>query len=282
MTSDAQRQANRRNAQKSTGPKTSDGKQRSCMNSLKVGAYLSENDHISATLLSENAEQVQELLDAIVEDLDPHTVLEATQARAIAQKILNQQRIDRLAPHLASAEEHPVDDSPTPRQLEMAEEFWRQVIHTISFRGEPAEPDMDYADIAKAFYIEHRNKLGPLRPAINPQLTGDASVEAWRDELCRLADIVYDSHDDARAQTSALRIQHGRAADRLYREIAGGEARRLVNAFDKALNLQDRVGRMIARDLKTYRELQASRPHTSTACVAAEDEPPRNEANPNM
>ena len=54
MTSDAQRAANRCNAQKSTGPNTTGGKERSRLNALKHGAFLSHNDRISATILEES------------------------------------------------------------------------------------------------------------------------------------------------------------------------------------------------------------------------------------
>ena len=155
------------------------------------------------------------------------------------------------------------------------QEFWRQVLNTILCRSDPADQDMDYADIAKVFHDQHRKKLGPLPPVIDPDLSGDAAVDAWRDALCGMADIIYEDHKDARAKIWVLRTENGRAAERLRREIAGIEAHRLVNAFDKALNLQDRVGRMIARDLKTYRELQASRPPTDRGA----EEEPRNEPN---
>ena len=54
MTSDAQRAANGCNAQKSTGPNTTGGKERSRLNALKHGAFLSHSDHISATILEES------------------------------------------------------------------------------------------------------------------------------------------------------------------------------------------------------------------------------------
>ena len=93
MTSDPQREANRCNAQRSTGPQTVEGKQRSQLNAVKHGAFLSHNDHISATILQESPEEIDELYEAIVDDLDPQTALEATQAQAIAQQIINQQRL---------------------------------------------------------------------------------------------------------------------------------------------------------------------------------------------
>ena len=277
MTSDTQRQANRRNAQKSTGPTTPEGKENSRLNALKHGGYLSHCDHVSATILCENEDEIEELRDAIVADLAPQTVLETMQARAVAQKILNQYRIDRLGPYLASAEELAPLDGRTPDEHDRAREFWEQVIHTITQRSEPAVPDLLYDEIAKLFYDLNKKRLGPIPPVINPDLVGDDIVDAWRDQLCEMADRVYSDQGEACHKILTLRQKHARAADRMRREIAGSEARRLIDAFSKITDLQDRVGRMIARDLKAYRDLQTSQPRPDN-----DNHDSRNEPNPTI
>jgi hypothetical protein len=136
---------------------------------------------------------------------------------------------------------------------------------------------MCYDEIAKGLHrrIKGLRRLPP--PSIDDTLTGDDTIEAWRDEICRLASIAFKDHGDAMAQTLALRQHYGRAADRERRRIAGVEAQRLLGTFDKTTKLQDRVARMISQQLKSYRELQASRPTNDSR-----DENPRNDPNPNM
>ena len=43
------------------------------------------------------------------------------------------------------------------------------------------------------------------------------------------------------------------------RRLAGLESRRILDTFERTISLQDRVGQMLNRQLKAYRELQAAR-----------------------
>lgn len=273
MTSDAQRAANRANAQKSTGPTSPEGKKRSRMNALKHGGYLEHNDHVTATFLREDEEAIAELRDAIVADLDPQTVIEEMQARAIAQKMLNQYRVDRLAPHLASDHEPPSTGGPTADELEVSEASLCMLVNTFTFRDEPAEPHMRYDEIAKAFHDVHRKRLGPLPPVVDPDLEGVKALHAWRELVCEMVIRIYGDYDTARSKIMAQREHQLREADRLRREIAGSEARRLVQSFSTINDLQDRVGRMITRDLKAYRDLQADRLRREADTIDPRNEP---------
>ena len=79
-TSTAKVEANRRNAQNSTGPKTPEGKNRSRWNSLKHGV-------LSSTLLFEddkNHAEFELLLDAYLEEFQPDGFLETQQVERIA------------------------------------------------------------------------------------------------------------------------------------------------------------------------------------------------------
>jgi hypothetical protein len=83
-------------------------------------------------------------------------------------------------------------------------------------------------------------------------------------------------------------------AERETRTAQSIEAKRLIASFDKTNALQERMSRMIARDLKNYRDLKLTEadpfglehdpddePAAGAATVEPEDnDPPRNEPNP--
>ena len=71
MTSSKQRQANRANARRSTGPRTKVGKARSRLNSRKHGLTAK-----TLIIVGENAEDFDELRLALVEQYDPQSALE--------------------------------------------------------------------------------------------------------------------------------------------------------------------------------------------------------------
>ena len=63
--------ANRENAKKSTGPKTINGKFRSCRNALKHG--LDSRKHL---IIGENVKEFQEMKDSYIKMLEPLNILE--------------------------------------------------------------------------------------------------------------------------------------------------------------------------------------------------------------
>lgn len=118
MTTPAQEAANRRNAAKSTGPRTDEGKARSSANALTHGGYALRVDAITASIPGEAPDEVQALIDAIIDELDPLTPLEEMAASTVATRILNRMRVDRLTAPLAEGVA-PIDQSrlvllPTP------------------------------------------------------------------------------------------------------------------------------------------------------------------------
>ncbi len=88
MASQKQIQANRANAQKSTGPRSAEGKRRVSLNSFKHGFYTG-----SVLLLGENVEAYQELLDAVLEEYRPEGVIELELASRI---VFNMWQLRRL------------------------------------------------------------------------------------------------------------------------------------------------------------------------------------------
>lgn len=88
MTSQKQIDANRRNAQHSTGPRTAEGKATSSRNSFSHGA-LSENS-ISEY---EDREVYQALLDTLIDELEAQTALEIALVERMANLFWRERRL---------------------------------------------------------------------------------------------------------------------------------------------------------------------------------------------
>lgn len=69
--SPAQVAANRSNANRSTGPRTAAGKDRSSRNAIKHGMYARSSLAITEGPFAEDKDQVEAFLDEISDDLDP-------------------------------------------------------------------------------------------------------------------------------------------------------------------------------------------------------------------
>jgi hypothetical protein len=93
--SPAQVSANRRNASRSTGPRTAAGKAQSARNSAKHGRYALTSVAITVGPFAEDPDEVQGFLDEIIKDLDPRDSVERAHAERIAQIHLQEARIDR-------------------------------------------------------------------------------------------------------------------------------------------------------------------------------------------
>jgi len=90
MATEAQNAANRRNAQKSTGPRTAEGKARASMNSLKHGIY-SRADVIPG----EDPADKQALFDAFCDSCHPRDAVELALVRQMADSEWRMLRFSR-------------------------------------------------------------------------------------------------------------------------------------------------------------------------------------------
>ncbi len=91
MTTKAQRNANRENAKKSTGPRTEEGKTRVATNALKHGLLARD-----AVLPSEDLADFDSQLSALEADIQPANSLESELVRQIADAQWRMRRLTRL------------------------------------------------------------------------------------------------------------------------------------------------------------------------------------------
>lgn len=298
MTTHAQQAANQRNAQKSTGPRTGDGKKRARMNAIRHGGYLQVADPISATFLCENPDELRDLYDAVIEDLAPTSTLQCTQAAAIAQQIINQARVAKLTAAAASGEELAPDDDRLIGRARDEHWYWEHLSWTLGNRHETAHHAIPYGDVACEIRKRHPEvDFGP-QPSIPVAMPFDEALEVSRAEVLRLSEKVYGSAEAAFHSMMVVRHQVEPHAERETRIAHGIEAKRLIASFDKTNALQERISRMIARDLKNYRDLKLTEaelfdfdrdadaePEDELEADATTEEPqdadpPRNEPNP--
>ena len=96
MASKRQIDANRRNAQRSTGPRTAAGKARSSANALRHGLTAAK----AMVLPDESAEAFERFRDGVAADLDPQGMLQAALAQRIATLLWRLDRAARLEAEL--------------------------------------------------------------------------------------------------------------------------------------------------------------------------------------
>jgi hypothetical protein len=142
MASERQIAANRRNARKSTGPRSSGGRKRASRNAYRHGLTLS----ISSTAAF--AKQLDKLVHKIAGDIEDEIVLE--RARAVAQAELELARVrrakvalidkmstirQRRAIDAGHASKFAIGDGGDPLQVAAVRESWAAVVGDITRTG---------------------------------------------------------------------------------------------------------------------------------------------------
>jgi hypothetical protein len=130
MPTAAQIEANRRNAQKSTGPKTAEGKARIRLNALKHGL---RSQTVTRVLPQENPRHLEERTREWVRDFQPRTALErdlVCQAARISCAIERGERIE--AAYLAGrVRQSTQSEQPSAHQLEQVHQLGRKLIYML-------------------------------------------------------------------------------------------------------------------------------------------------------
>ena len=114
MTSNAQRQTNRRNASKSTGPRSSAGKAKSSQTAIKPGAYATRDTPIQRGAFTEDPDEVAEFFDDIIASLEPQDPIQLEEAGNIAQIYLRLRRVARLEAESIAGTDEPLPGPTNP------------------------------------------------------------------------------------------------------------------------------------------------------------------------
>ncbi len=96
-TSDKQNEANRRNAQKATGPTSEEGKEVSSMNAIKTGVFSTRAQPITRGPFKEDENEFYDRLEELVEAQNPRDALERAVAEQIALVLIRMERHDEVS-----------------------------------------------------------------------------------------------------------------------------------------------------------------------------------------
>ncbi len=250
--------ANRRNAQKSTGPKSPEGKRRSSENATTHGAFAERGFPVRSGLFAEDPEEVDAYQSGIVQALDPRDDLEEAQAQLVALRYLQVRRLARFeAESLASAgtvagDEHRsvLDDQATAAHgLETA----RMMLHVVS--STTPEHDPDYGALAEFVKVRRRlwwetRDLWKDHPLDSPEdwewAFNTLLAHVWGTDLCAAADW---AHREVLEWQCELGRLDGSALAR------GTE--RVLEILDRVTTYDARIQRSLERALRDYRYLRA-------------------------
>jgi hypothetical protein len=261
-TSTAQVEANRRNAKKSTGPRSAEGKRRSAMNALTHGAY-GRAQAIPRGLLCESEFEVKEYVDAIVDALAPRDAIELVIARRIATADLRLARLERyegvamakvgrLRPDLGEA---------LPYEVEMALSYSSAARRASQFLRHQDEVSVDletWRTIANVVWDMHDT---PEKERLVPDIPDDHedAVAVWAQFVVN--DLINPIWHAVAPACAALDAQADMWAGFFVEYDGKAEERAVSNALakggpiDSASVLRARVQREGYRDRATYAEL---------------------------
>jgi hypothetical protein len=283
--SDKQRAANKANAQRSTGPKTAEGKARSSQNAIKHGQWAIALYPVLHGVLKEDLDEFDLAASDLVASLAPRDGLERQQARVVQAAFRRLQRLDSYeaaslhsAGHLPAELRSVVGDPVRLRYLgdtavdlltilesdldQTDEEF----IDLESALGDPDQDDeldeterpVTWKTLASFLRFHGPTRKITVKGLWTDELTPD-SPEEWRKAYRSLFHHHWqDDREAARRWVHTkwleLRLAEGEARDQ---ELSRGANQALNGVLDQASKLRQRALAELDRALTTYAQLQA-------------------------
>jgi len=161
VVSDRQLLANRRNAQESTGPKTPGGKTRSARNALRHG-LLSSHVVVLGGDGAERPEEFQALLESLLEEFNPHNVIEHALVERVAACFWRLRRAQRfeVGALRESLDECRRDDGPVQDEVDRLQE---QLQNARGLRDQRAN-DLQFL---QALNLDDAGALDDARPMLD-------------------------------------------------------------------------------------------------------------------
>lgn len=276
MTSQAQRAANRINAQKSTGPRTEAGKARSSSNAVKHGAYATRHDNITASILEEDPEEVLALIQDIYDELEPRTALEAAAVATVATRALNRVRLARLTAPLANGVAPTDDDWFTVGTARNEVRVGREMLDALDVvegcSDEPIGWMRLILDVSRI--VTPKIPFSLLQTWPNGERRAPESEEEWMFKFDGLVLTSFEHYDEAREFAFSWIGRHTARANAETREEQATQARQLLEDFERTVRIADHVDRGFDRALASFETVRAR--------TSPDDVVPRNEPNPDM
>ena len=259
MTTAAQQAANRRNALKSTGPRTEDGKARSSANSLKHGAYSGRQDVITSSILEEDPEEVMALLEDIIDELDPQTALEAAAAHTVAARVLNRLRANRLLAPLAHGVAPAYDNRFTigtaRNEVRVGEETLRAIDVIEGNLDEPVDWLRLLIDLVRV--VTPTTPFDLMQTWPDGERRAPDTEDEWRFKFEDLMLTSFSDYDEARAFAAGQIRRHAPDASAEHRAERAAQAQHLLQDFERTTRIADHVDRGFDRAMASFEKMRA-------------------------
>jgi len=260
MTSERQEAANRSNAQRSTGPRSADGKARSARNALKNGLYAKGLDAIRHGPLAEDEQELLDDADELIRSLYHRDPIEWRQALEVANCYLKLTRLDKIESFsLSSDSQGGESERNLDAQIRTLTMFANTaaVIHkAITTREKPnARP----WHIGAAKFVIHAARDGK-QAWVKGLWTKDRTPtgdEEWRKVVYALLVDTFGTLDDAAVWAWRYSIEVPDEIERLTVERSGAAAKHAIGwTLEKAVGLRGRLARQLEQALRIYQKLQ--------------------------